>query len=384
MSMESKDRVIAALNHREPDRVPFDFGGNPNAGIHNIAYRRLLELLGIEAKIKIDEIITQQAKIHEEVLQKLHVDVRKLDYPVAGVSEYRIREEGKYTTFIDSYGIKWAKPKQGGLYFDMISHPLSGSISEEQISTLTMPSLPDKERLKALKVKAKNFSEAGYAVLVPEPGGGIFELASWIRGFEDIFLDIAGNSTLLERLLDRLVEYRLSYWRLILEEMGEYVDIIAEADDVATQSGMMISPKAFRSILKPRYRVIFSFIKRKAKKPVYICFHSCGAIREIIPDLIDVGVDAINPVQVSAADMDTNSLKSDFGRDITFWGGGVDTQKILPRGTTVEVKEEVKRRITDLAPGGGFIFAAVHNIQADVPPENIMAMWESLMEYGKY
>jgi len=382
---QPRDRVIDSLNHKEPDRVPFDLGGNPCAGIHEIAYGRLLEHLGTKREVTIGEIISQQAVvIHEEVLQRLRVDVRSIGIQIVGTAIDQVKDEGACTSFIDEYGIKWVKPKVGGLYYDMRHHPLSGSISLADIKALPMPRLPGPDEMRRLRNQARRCVEDGYAVVVPEPSGGIFELACWLRGFKDIFMDLVTNTSLVASLLDKLVEFRLEYWSLILKELGDLVDIVSEADDVAMQDGLMISPDLYRKILKPRHRKILEHIKKMAKKPVYICFHSCGAVRELIPDFIEIGVSALNPVQISAAGMNTRELKKEFGDEITFWGGGVDTQRILPRGTPEEVKEEVKRRIDDLAPGEGFIFATVHNIQADVPPENIMAMWEALQEYGKY
>ncbi|NQT84988.1 hypothetical protein HQ563_18380, partial [bacterium] len=185
-------------------------------------------------------------------------------------------------------------------------------------------------------------------------------------------------------LLDKVMEVKWDYWDIILDIVGENVLVISEADDLAGQNGPLISPKLYRELIKPRHTQLFSMIKKKAKSRVYIFFHSCGAVRELIPDLIESGIDILNPVQVSAAGMDTRELKREFGKDITFWGGGVDTQYVLPRGNRQEIVDEVRRRIEDLAPGGGFVFSAVHNIQGDVPPENIMIMWEALQKYGGY
>jgi uroporphyrinogen decarboxylase len=160
--------------------------------------------------------------------------------------------------------------------------------------------------------------------------------------------------------------------------------MVSEADDLASQDRCLVSPELYRKLIKPRHTRLFSFIKKQARVPVKIFYHSCGAIAPLIPDLIESGIDILNPVQVSAAGIDTAELKKRFGKDITFYGGGVDTQQVLPRGTPQQVRDEVKRRIDDLAPGGGFIFNTVHNIQADVPPVNIEAMWETLREHGVY
>jgi uroporphyrinogen decarboxylase len=182
--------------------------------------------------------------------------------------------------------------------------------------------------------------------------------------------------------MDKLLEIEMGYWDLILSALGDYIDVVLTANDFAGQKGLLISPSTYRKYIKPRQKKLNSFIKKK-KPYVYIFFHSCGSIYDLIPDLIDTGIDIINPVQVSAVKMDTRKLKKEFGDVLSFWGG-IDTQKILPHGGSQEVKDEVKRRIDDLAPGGGFVFAPVHNIQPDVPPENIIAMWEALQEYGEY
>ena len=213
---------------------------------------------------------------------------------------------------------------------------------------------------------------------------GVFEVALWMRGFENYFCDMIANRPFAEALLDIICEIKMKYWGRALELLGENVMIVSEADDLASQDRCLVSPKLYRDLIKPRHTRLFSFIKKQARVPVKIFYHSCGAVSELIPDLIEAGIDILNPVQVSAAGMDTKELKRRFGRDITFYGGGVDTQQVLPRGTPQEVRDEVHRRIDDLAPGGGFIFNTVHNIQADVPPENIVAMWEALQEYGIY
>jgi len=182
--------------------------------------------------------------------------------------------------------------------------------------------------------------------------------------------------------LDKITELKMRYWAKALEAVGGNVLLVSEADDLASQQSLLCSPDLYRSMIHPYHKKLFSFIKTKAQSPVHIFYHSCGAVKPLIPLLIEEGVDVLNPVQVSARDMDTQTLKREFGRDITFWGGGVDTQQVLPTGSPHEVREEVRRRIGDLAPGGGFVFAAVHNVQSDVPPENFMAMWETLQEFG--
>jgi uroporphyrinogen decarboxylase len=205
-----------------------------------------------------------------------------------------------------------------------------------------------------------------------------------MRGFENFFCDMVDNVAFAEALMDKICEIKMQYWAKALEILGPNVMMISEADDLASQNACLCSPALYRKLIKPRHTKLFAFIRKHAKAPVKIFYHSCGAVAPLIPDLIESGIDILNPVQVSATGMDTKELKRRFGKDITFYGGGVDTQHVLPHGTPQQVKDEVRRRVDDLAPGGGFIFNTVHNIQADVPAENIVAMWEALQEYGVY
>jgi len=328
MEVTPKDRLMISLGHKEPDRVPFDLGGTVDSGIHKDAYQNLLTYLGIsKKKVNICEFIQQAAvKVH----------------PLSG-----------NVTLQDIENYKWPGPSSPGLI---------GAMKKEV------------ERI---------FKKDESAIVLAAGDAGIFERALWIRGFEDFLTDLVASPSLATSLLDVLTEMHIRYWDKALDAMGDLVQVVVEADDLGMQSKPFISPKIYRKYLKPRHKRVFSFIKKKAPN-VYIFFHSCGSIYDLIPDLIESGIDILNPVQVSAAKMDTKRLKKEFGNEITFWGGGCDTQKVLPHGTPQEVRDEVKRRIDDLAAGGGFIFNTVHNIQADVPPENIIAMWETLQEYGKY
>jgi uroporphyrinogen decarboxylase len=211
---------------------------------------------------------------------------------------------------------------------------------------------------------------------------GIQELTAWMRGYDNYYPDFVNNERLLARVMDKVLELKMAYWEKALELGGEYLDVIQEADDLAGQNKLLISPRTYRAVCKPRHKELFDFIHAHTDAKIF--FHSCGAVRPIIPDLIEVGIDILNPVQVSSPGMDTVELKREFGQDITFWGGGVDTQHVLGDGTPQQVRDEVKRRIDDLAPGGGFIFATVHNIQPNVPPENLVALWETLQEHRSY
>jgi uroporphyrinogen decarboxylase len=374
---------MTALSHREPDRVPFDLGGTVASGIHVTAYHRLRAHLGLApVPTRIDDMIQQLAVIDEDMRASLDVDVRCVAPRSSAVYQLEVEDLGDYTAYYDEWGIGWRMPKQGGFYYDMFHHPLSDATTLEEIDRFPWPNPTDPRRFAGLRERAREAHERGEAVFLGGLCAGISEMAAWLRGFENYYVDLAANQDLLGRLMDKVVELKAAYWREALAAADGHADIIQEADDVAGQFGLLMSPATFRKLIKPRARELYAYIRRLAD--VKIWFHSCGAVREIIPDLIDISVDVLNPVQVSATGMDTAELKREFGRELSFWGGGVDTQRVLGEGTPDEVRAEVRRRVGDLAPGGGFVFATVHNTQANVPPENFAAMWEALREYGGY
>jgi uroporphyrinogen decarboxylase len=203
-----------------------------------------------------------------------------------------------------------------------------------------------------------------------------------LRGYEHGYMDMALDPDLARALMRRITDLKLAYWEKVLDEIGPQIDIAAEADDLGAQHAPLFSPQAYRDIVKPLHRELIDYIKGRSNARFFL--HSCGAIRELIPDLIEIGVDCLNPVQVSAEGMDTAALKAEFGRELTFWGGTVDSQVTLARGTPEEVKAEAGRRIEELKPGGGFVIASIHNLQAQVPAENILAFWEAVEEHGDY
>jgi uroporphyrinogen decarboxylase len=383
--MNSRERCLAALNHQEGDRIPFDVGGTVNTTIHVMAYAALRDYLGLpKREIQTLHQAAQVARLHEDFLEKLKVDTRFVDrdMPITRGSA-QLLDEGDYVAFYDSWGVGWHMPKQGGFYYDMYFHPLNVDDIWERLKTYRWPEADNPALFQGMRERALEAQRKEKLVLLGGFSAGLVEKHAWLRGFERAYLDYASEPQLLEKIMDKLTELKITYWQHVLPLVGDLVDVAVEGDDFAGQERLLFSPKTFRQVVKPRHAAVFAAIK-KAAPHIKIHFHSCGAIRSVLPDLIEIGVDAINPVQINASGMDPYGLKKDFGRDIVFWGGGVDTQKVFSSGTAQEVRADVRRNIDALAPGGGFIFTPVHNTQANVPPENFMSMWETLQEFGVY
>jgi uroporphyrinogen decarboxylase len=327
------------------------------------------------------------ARIDDDMVERLKIDVRCVDPdpPSEKGLSTDMEIDGNYYKMTDEWGIEWKMPVKNGHYFDMQKRPLENAETVEGIEKFPWPDPIDNARFATLKQRADRYvNEEKRAYILGRQYAGIWETALWMCGFEKFFCDMMLNKEFAHYLMNKITELKMQYWEKALESVGDTALVISEADDLATQNSLLCSEELYKEVGHPYHKKLFRFIKEKAKNRVYIFYHTCGATKQFIPHLIDEGVDILNPVQVNAAGMDTKILKREFGKDITFWGGGVDTQHILPFGSPKEVKEEVKRRIEDLAPGGGFVFSAVHNVQGDVPAENFMAMWETLQEYGSY
>jgi len=381
--MDSRTRVSQTLNHQEPDRIPFDLGGTGLSTIHVTAYQNLRHYLGLpEIETEVAFLPEQLVRVDEDLARRLEADVRPVLPGTASAFEYVFRDEGDYEAYTDEWGIGWRMPREGGFYYDMYRHPLAGADSLEQMKVHPFPDPLDDSRFAPLRAQAEAAAAGGKAVALAGPCAGIAEVYSWLRGYEEYYIDLALNQSWVAYMLDRLVEFKSAYWERALAELGHLVDVVVEADDLGGQNAPLMSPRTYRKLIQPRHRRLFSFIKEQA--PVKVFYHTCGAVRKLIPDLIDAGIDILNPVQISAADMDLTELKQEFGRDLVFWGGGVDTQGVLGTAAPAEVTDHVRRNIEALAPGGGFVFAAVHDIQANVPPENIVAMWEGWQKFGVY
>lgn len=382
MQLTSRERVLMSLSHREPDRVPFDLGGSEVSGIHTNAYAALRTRLGLPTRERrVIDVIQNGAIVDDDVRDLLRVDVGFVVPPAPPAVPFS--EDDEYYYLRDRYGIIRWMPKDGGLYYDIFKSPLDGEVSLDEIDRYPLPDAGNPLRLEGVREQCMRIREVEKrAVVVWAFGTGPFALAGWLRGIENFLMDLVLEPERACRMMDRIVAMKLAFLEQLLEQCGDVVDVICDGDDLGTQESLLLSPDTYRRLVKPRHRELYQFIHDRTAAKVFL--HSDGAIRPLIPDLIDVGVDIINPVQVSAAGMDSAGLKRDFGSEICFWGGGIDTQHVLNVATSAEVRAEVRRRVDDFKPGGGFVFAAVHNIQANVPMENVLAMWEALQEYGVY
>ncbi|MFC2075531.1 uroporphyrinogen decarboxylase family protein [candidate division KSB1 bacterium] len=382
--MNSHERVLAALRHEEPDRVPLDIGSTYVTGIMLKPYRELIDRLGIDEVVEICDINQQIALVSETVKQKLGVDFRNVDPKEGAAWKPEFVEEGGYRRFVDEWGIGWRMPLEGGFYYDMHSHPLAGTGEIHELENFSWPDTSDPHRIAGMAEEAARFTNDGWAVVTDSAAAGPLELTVWLSGFEKFYTDLALNPGYVTGLMDRIVDLHIRYWDNLLPLLGDTVLVIRSQDDMGGQGGLLFSADMYRRYIKPRHQRLFNFMKSRAKGEVFLFMHSCGAVRELIPDLIEVGVDILNPVQVNAAGMEAGELKREFGDSLTFWGGTVDPQKTLPFGTPSQVRDEVRRNMDVLAPGGGFVFAPIHNIQQGVPVENVLAMWEAWRDYGSY
>jgi len=383
--MNSRERILATLDHREPDRIPFDLGACQVTGIHRVAYQNLRKALGLpEVEIEMCDAVQQLASIDDDVVARMNIDTRGL-YPLNSHNWHFVAEDaGDYWAYRDEWGITHHRPKENGLYYSVVQVPLPQTeLTIADISNHPWPDVANPERLAGLRELARQYRASGYAVVLKDAFAGIFEFAQRIVGMENLLVMMITNEKAACALFDKLLELKLDYWQTALAELGDLMDIVTYADDYGTQTSQIISPDMFRRLIKPRVKILFeTFIKSAPHAKRF--FHSDGNVRPLIPDFLEIGVEILNPIHIRAKDMEPAGLKRDFGQDLAFWGGGVDTQGILPSGTPQEVKDDVKRNIEALAPGGGYVFNTIHNIQADVPPQNLMAMWQALQEYGVY
>ena len=383
-TMTSRQRLLMAVNHRAPDRVPIDLGGF-QTGIHRKAYEALLEHLGISEEIRIMDPVQQLARPSEEILQRFHVDTRYLGAHAPDGFEGGIRKNvrgGKaWHDLKDELDVVWSMPEDQMLFMDISHHPLAQATIGD-LRDYPFPRGNDPTRFTGVRDEALRMRGASEAAICTAIGGVVYETCWYMRGLERWFMDTLENPGFCEALLDHILRYWMDFYDGFLGEAGDLVDVVMIGDDLAGQSGPLFSPDFYRKVVKPRQKRLVQHIK--SLTPARIWYHTCGSCVEYIPDLIDNGADILNPVQISARDMDPRTLKDRFGTRIVFWGGGIDSQRVLPFASPETVRDEVRRNLDIFKVGGGYVFNSVHNIQHGVPPRNITALFDAAYEFGFY
>ena len=410
--MTSRERILTALSHREPDRIPIDLSGHRSSGISAVAYARLRDYLGLETRpIRVYDPVQQLAIVDEDVLQRFSVDAIELGRAFALEDKYWTewvlpdgtpclmpvwskpeRVNGEWVIRSSRSGRTIARMPEGCLYFEQCYYPFAEQDDLEHIRDVLSESMwtsiasppgpivagPDGAQL--LREGARRLRQQTDRAILGLFGGNLLEMGQFLYRNDNFFMLLAGDAPRAHRFLDLLVEMHLANLERFLGAVGEYIDIIVFGDDLGMQSGPQVSPAMYREFFKPREKIMWQRAKALAK--VKVKLHCCGGVRELMDDLIEAGLDAINPVQITCKGMDPQGLKADFGKRLTFWGGGCDTREMLSHGTPAQIRDHVRRLLDVWRPGGGYVFQQVHNIMADVPPANVVAMLDTVREAG--
>lgn len=376
MILNSRERVRATLNHMKPDRLPIDFGSTNVTTIHIQAYKNLLNKLNIrDENIKMMDYAQQLVIPCEELLKIFNVDTRCVKLNSSKNNNVKFLNDNE---FIDDWGLIWKRPS-GSLYFDAMNAPLSYASSVEEVMNYPWPDISHIASAEGIqKETEKLFTNTQYS-LVGSFGSSVFMRAQLLRGYEQLFVDMILQPEIVDAIMDKILEIRIGLASMLLDNAGKYLDVVELADDIASQDGPLFSLELYQRFVKPRTKALIDFIK--SKSDVKVMYHCCGSVSTFINDFIEIGVDALNPVQVSAKKMDTKLLKEQFADKIVFWGG-IDAQNVLPNGTVTDVRNETKKRILELGKNGGYLPFASHNIQADVNPENIIALFDTIKLSG--
>jgi uroporphyrinogen decarboxylase len=404
--MTSRERILTTLERREPDRAPIDLSGHRSSGISAIAYPKLRAALELEPRtVYVYDPVQQLAIVDEDVLQRFGVDAIEMgrafcledkwwaDWTLPGGTPCKMpvwalpEREGAEWILRSPSGRVIARMPEGSFHFDQVYWPfLDGPEDLARIEELypehmwtgiASPPGPSVSSAEELAAGARRLRASTDRAIIGLFGGNLLEMGQFYYRIDNFLMMLAGEPARAHRFLDALVDIHLRNLDKFLGAVGQSIDVIVFGDDLGAQNRPQISPRMYREFFKPRHQAMWTRAKQLA--PAKVMLHCCGAVRPLLPDLIDAGLDAINPVQISCRGMEAEGLKRDFGREITFWGGGCDTQRVLPNGSPDEVREHVRRQLAVLAPGGGFVFQQVHNILANVPPENIIAMYDAVL-----
>lgn len=406
--MTSRERILSALNHRQPDRVPVDLSSYRSSGISAVAYPKLRAALGLPPRpVYVYDPVQQLAIVDDDILAFAGADAIELgrgfcldekwwadwtlpDGTPCKMPAWALPEHlGGEWVYRNSRGTIMARMPEGSLHFDQSWWPfLDGEEDLSRIEELypdhmwtgiASPPGPSVSSPAELAAGARALRAGTDRAVVGLFGGNLLEMGQFYYRMDGFLMMLAGEPERAHRFLDALTEIHLRNLERFLCAVGDSIDVIVFGDDLGAQNCPQISPRMYREFFKPRHSLMWNRARQLA--PVKVMLHCCGAVRPLLPDLIDAGLDAINPVQISCRGMEAEGLKRDFGRDITFWGGGCDTQHILPEGSPHQVRDHVLRQCEIMAPGGGFVFQQVHNILANVPAANIIAMYEAVKEF---
>ena len=375
--LTSRERLLTALNHEEPDRVPVFFGTSGVTSMLAPAYEALKRRLGIDLPPRLISRTFQYARIDDVVMERMGSDGRPL---LLGAAPSPHRRDLSATEFVDEWGIEW-RQSTSSQYSDLARSPLREATVDD-LRAYSWPVLDDPARFTGLAAEATRIRDESRCGVVALPGVSLFEQILLLRGMDAFLMDMAVDRDFAEELFSLVGHLYLGLIEALMAEAGPLIDVVVMADDLGTQEGLMISPTMYRALLKPWHARLIEAIKRHSAAKVFL--HSDGNVFDLIDDFVEVGVDILNPTQVSAGDMgDTARLKRRFGDRLSF-NGAIDTGRVLPRGTTEDVRREVRQRIADLGPGGGYILSSVHCIQSDVPIDNVLAMFDEARIAGRY
>jgi uroporphyrinogen decarboxylase len=377
--MNSRERVLTALAHQEPDRVPVDFGSTWITTITILAYEQLKRHFGLESKTVVMERSQQVCMVDERILERFHVDTRGVFYGLPELARNQFVELGE-NVYRDSWGITWHKPPSS-YYFDMLKPALGGEITLNDVMTHPWPDPHDPGYTRGLRERVQRQRESTNCALVLNLSIWVLQCSQFVRGFEDWFMDLLAQPRLMEAIFDAITESLLGVVEDVLDEVGDLVDVVSVSDDMGHQDRPCVRPSLYRQLIKPRHARLMDAITSRTAAPVM--WHTCGSVYDLLDDLIEMGVAALNPVQTNAAKMEPERLKADYGDRLTFWGG-IDAIQVLPFGTPQDVEDEVRRKIRVFAPGGGFILNTIHNIQPIVPLPNILTLFEAAQRFGQY
>ena len=376
--MTPRERVLRAINHQEPDRVPVDVGGSRPASMYEGIYRKLMAHFGLE--VDPSTRFNHRGEVEpfdERLLELLDVDFRRVRLKDPSRSTARWLTE---TSYLDEWGVTWTRE---GAFTSPLGNPLAGATREE-LKDYPWPDPLDPGRFEGVEAEATRlFESTPYAVVAaqPIPAYGVFTTSVMLRGMAQFMMDLALDPDFANELMDRVLDFHLAIYDRFLTLVGDRVQMVVTSDDLGTQRSMLISPRMYRELIKPRQARLLSLIKEKTDAKIF--YHSCGSIAPVIPDLIEIGVDVLNPVQPLAEGMESAGLKGAFGDRVSFHGG-IDQQQCMTGGTPEDVDREVRNCIQALGKGGGYILAVVHNVMPDVPVENALALFEAVRRHGRY